>query len=358
MSQSTVHIQPERVQHLVLVRLLASKKPLTAAALEKSIVSELSPVLGSADAKKLFDTAVKELEQRNDVKQVAPPKGKQARPTLTDGGRQRALAALGLKAPPAKLDWSQAKRRLALHTLAPAQAASSKLNADAIATQILIAQHGLPASIKTLRQAIDRLAWRALELDTDAPFTTSAVQKHVLRAIVPADTRASGNAWRRMFAMKAARASGNSADALARALLASNALEAAEAPKIQSTPQPRERAPAVSNDNGPNRTKPLSLADFARSVANAAQSPQVRRFHGDRAFIGSVWDYMRASKLIGDMSLEEFKNHLVSAHRKQLLEIVRADLVGAMDPNEVRRSEARHDNATYHFVALNAGGMR
>jgi hypothetical protein len=357
-TQSKLQIHPERVRKLVLVRVLVTRKsPITLTQLEKSVCTELGAHVSAADAKRAFDAALREAEQLASLKLATPPKSKSPRPALTETGRQQALSALGLKALPPKLDWSQARKMLAVQVLAPAQAASQPLTADAIATQILVAQHGLPASVATLAQAIERLAWRALDVETDAPFTAAAVQRHLLRELVPADARATGSAWRRMFAMRAIHANGHTADALARALLLSDGLQPGQ-PQQARPPQQRDKRPGVGNDNAPVRPEQPSLTDFARAVARAAHSPQVLRFHGDRAFIGSVWEHMRASKLIGDMSLDEFKSNLVSAHRKQLLEIVRADLVGAMDPNEVRRSEARHDNATYHFVALNAGGAR
>jgi hypothetical protein len=338
--------------------MLTRKSPINLAQLEKSISAEVSAQLSSSDTKDVFDAALRTAERQKYLTLSTPPKSKVKRPTLTDAGRQLALSALGLKALPPKLDWPQARRMLALQVLAPAKAPAEKLNADAIATQILIAQHGLPSSVATLSQAIERLAWRALDIETDAPFTAAAAQRHLLRDLVPADTRAAGNSWRRMFAVRAVHARGNTADALSRALLLSTKPLRADVPRSSAATQQRENRPGVGNDNAPQSTVQPSLADFAQAVSRAAQSPQVRRFHGDRAFIGSVWDHMRASKMIGEMSLDEFKTKLVTAHRKQLLEIVRADLVGAMDPNEVRRSEARFDNATYHFVALSAGGVR
>jgi hypothetical protein len=47
---------------------------------------------------------------------------------------------------------------------------------------------------------------------------------------------------------------------------------------------------------------------------------------------------------------DAFKARLVSAHRQQLLELSRADLVEAMDPKDVDASEARYLRSTFHFV--------
>ena len=113
----------------------------------------------------------------------------------------------------------------------------------------------------------------------------------------------------------------------------------------------------VQNDNDVKAASQATLADFARAVIDAAKGPKVARFHSNRAFIGSIWEHMRGAQPIFDMPLDEFKHKLVQAHRARLLRITRADLVAAMDPREVERSEARYQDATFHFVALDAGGM-
>jgi hypothetical protein len=170
------------------------------------------------------------------------------------------------------------------------------------------------------------------------------VQRYLLRDIVPEDVRASPAIWRRMLAMRTVAAEKHDAIALSRALLCQPAGRTQE---------------AAHNDNaGANAAPGFQLADFARAVQAAAERPEVTRFHADRAFIGSVWEHMRGHNPVGTMSLEEFKKKLVEAHRERLLHISRADLIGAMDPREVERSEARYQDATFHFVVLAAGGTR
>jgi hypothetical protein len=193
----------------------------------------------------------------------------------------------------------------------------------------------------------------------------------VLRDIVPADVRVDQNIWRRMLAMRAVGAENHDAAALTRALLfvrpnAKRTSTPAERPKNKRnslrTGRRAIRPPAptarVENDNNPRAKAQPSLADFAVAVREAARAPAVVRFHDDRAFIASVWEQMRGRRPIGDMPLAEFKQRLVAAHQKRLLRITRADLVGAMDPGQVERSEARFQDATFHFVALDAGGTR
>lgn len=92
----------------------------------------------------------------------------------------------------------------------------------------------------------------------------------------------------------------------------------------------------------------LDLEQFARVVK--LNLDDAKKFHGDRAFISSVYDEARSNGL--RMSLDEFKKNLVAAHRKGFLRITRADLVGAMPADLVARSETEYMGATFHFVVV------
>ncbi len=93
----------------------------------------------------------------------------------------------------------------------------------------------------------------------------------------------------------------------------------------------------------------LDLPAFALRVRELGyHDPRVVRFHDDRAFLASIYDAGAPWK----EGLEQWKARAVEAHRAGLLRLTRADLVGAMPPDLVRRSEAAHGMATYHFLAL------
>ena len=52
------------------------------------------------------------------------------------------------------------------------------------------------------------------------------------------------------------------------------------------------------------------------------------------------------------MDLDGFKRALAEANNLRLIDLARADLVQAMDPEDVRRSEVQYLNATFHFVRI------
>ncbi len=52
------------------------------------------------------------------------------------------------------------------------------------------------------------------------------------------------------------------------------------------------------------------------------------------------------------MDLPAFKQRLAEANNARLLDLSRADLVQAMDPDDVRLSEVTYLNAAFHFIRI------
>jgi hypothetical protein len=72
---------------------------------------------------------------------------------------------------------------------------------------------------------------------------------------------------------------------------------------------------------------------------------------GDRkVFIAAAWRALRQRPAWAELSLEEFKARLLVSHRAGDLELARADMVAAMDPQLVDESETRSDGAIFHFI--------
>ena len=71
------------------------------------------------------------------------------------------------------------------------------------------------------------------------------------------------------------------------------------------------------------------------------------RFGDRKVFVAALW--RRVRRKLG-MSLDEFKQWLFAQHRAGALQLARADLVSAMDPNLVASSEIRVPGAEFHFV--------
>jgi len=80
-----------------------------------------------------------------------------------------------------------------------------------------------------------------------------------------------------------------------------------------------------------------------------------RRAHAWRpgkVFIADVFEQLRRDGRDDGLTLDEFKRELVRLHRVGALRLSRADLVAAMPPMSVRRSEVKAGPAEFHFVRL------
>lgn len=74
------------------------------------------------------------------------------------------------------------------------------------------------------------------------------------------------------------------------------------------------------------------------------------RFGTEKVFVSAIWQRIERDHRFPDLSLDRFKRWLVTANREQLVDLARADLVGAMDPKLVKESEIHDLGATFHFV--------
>ncbi|WP_437644649.1 hypothetical protein [Sorangium sp. So ce362] len=96
---------------------------------------------------------------------------------------------------------------------------------------------------------------------------------------------------------------------------------------------------------------PADESAFAARVLEAARASKSGRFGDNKVFISHVLQRLAEDGVpIGDA--DTFKARLVSAHRRGLLALNRADLVEAMDPADVDASETRYLSTTFHFVRI------
>jgi ActR/RegA family two-component response regulator len=102
----------------------------------------------------------------------------------------------------------------------------------------------------------------------------------------------------------------------------------------------------------------MSLETFAQQVLKVLpdieQDPDADgrargRFGHEKVFIAAIWRATKNRQFRG-MFYEQFKQRLVDANRQRLLELARADLVGAMNHQEVVASEIRDLGSEFHFV--------
>jgi hypothetical protein len=94
--------------------------------------------------------------------------------------------------------------------------------------------------------------------------------------------------------------------------------------------------------------RPSDLLTFVRETL-----PQIGddgRYGSEKVFVSALWQRLERRGRPAELSLDHFKRWLVTANRNRWLTLARADVVGAMDPKQVRESEIQDLGATFHFV--------
>jgi hypothetical protein len=104
-------------------------------------------------------------------------------------------------------------------------------------------------------------------------------------------------------------------------------------------------------ENGPIQPA-FDLPSFAERVKSVARGCPTGRFGENKVFISHVWKALQFDPKFETMELDTFKEHLAQANNVRLLDLTRADLVQAMDADDIRQSEVHYLNATFHFVRI------
>lgn len=91
------------------------------------------------------------------------------------------------------------------------------------------------------------------------------------------------------------------------------------------------------------------FGDNVKEAASAVPENHRERFGDRKVFIHHVHHEMKRHGTYSG-NLEEFKDHVVTAHKKSHLVAARADLVAGMNHDSVRQAETKTDGATFHFI--------
>jgi hypothetical protein len=193
----------------------------------------------------------------------------------------------------------------------------------------------------TPAQATDALAWKLLGVDSAEKFSVAAVQRFLFQRALGEPQGRAADAKKTVDLLLAKRlgARRNEGKELRDALLRGWVDRSLDGEK-RPAPAPAEPPP------------PVDLAAFAEEVRSAARACPTGRFGDSKVFIAHVWRLLRERPDFRDMGEAAFKKHLAEANNARLLDLSRADLVQAMDPDDVRQSEVSYLNATFHFIRI------
>jgi hypothetical protein len=312
---------------LILVRLLPAKTAVS----QKKLRADLAPLFHRPPSAEQVADAIGALQSAGLLALKGVP--------LTDAGRGRALAYLGITDVPPNANWGTVKSKYLVPKalgLSPASATNAKVLGDAkrLASLLLRRKFDLPAGTpNTLPGVFEALACRLLgfpdhltlkaampavisrEKGYDPPLTRETLMTVGPRLLL--DTPKSGVAGLRAQ------------------LLAG---WADRDPVAAPTP---EAAP-------PN--EPFDLEMFANTVRAAARGCPTGRFGANKVFINHVWRELQDQPQIAPLGLDGFKDKLVEANRENRLTLSRADMSETLPPDDLDASETRYLNAAYHFI--------
>ena len=266
----------------------------------------------------------------------------------TPDGERVAKANLGLgdaQAPPA---WSKLVNgplmAVALDVYPKSEAERNLIaSAPGLRAAVLRRTHRLPVrEVPTAKQATDALLWKQLGVESSAAFGMEAVKRHLLgQAVGHQGSERPSSTLLAQMASQAAGARRNDLKAMRESLLQQWL---------------REASPDAAPDAAPSPPPALSLSDFAERVREAAGTTPGGWFGETLVFISHVFATYQSRFPQDPLSIDGFKERLVVAHRNGDVELVRADLVSAMNPDDVARSATHYLNGTFHFIRSERGG--
>jgi hypothetical protein len=355
--------QLSTIGRLVLARLLiGGDKGDTTAKIKKDVEPLLAHRWVGVALAERINQAVAELEQ-NSLVAILRGKTKKSAPkvVLTQNGYRCGLDFLGVAELPPRTTWAKL-RKIYLPAQALGLVASSDAVIKAVASEpgfkaiLLKRQYALPtaAPLPKLDEALDALAWQLIGFGgSTLRFDLKSVKIALFNREL-GDGRATDfkKAAAHLLARKVAARRDNPREL--RDAVLRNWIDNEEPGR--TVPDPVDR-PSLTPLERPASSHPVplgqtELASFAEQVKTAARTCTSGRFGDNKVFIAHVWKAIQDVPPFQSMDLTIFKEQLAAANNARLLDLSRADLVQAMDPEDVRQSEVHYLNATFHFVRI------
>ncbi len=330
---------------LILVRLLTTgKRPLS----PSKVRSELGRFFHRPPAEEEWQGYVNDLVSAG-LLEMKPFR-------LTDAGRAQALELLGWNELPPRASWRTIRPRYVVTRVLSTPAGDEKnrkARSGARELAPLLLRRRLEKEVGELPPKLNVFEFLALRevcerLGIPPQSKWKALQAAVLSASLGETKPLEKDQVLRQLAAKAVHAPNTKADGLRDAVLRD--WVSGEAPAAAQTGDSRPRL-AVPDKRAPEPGE-FDLPSFAATVRAAARDCTDGRFGDNKVFINHVWRRLQHEPNFPRLDLPAFKGRLVEANHAGLLHLERADLVQAMNPNDVRESETPYENALFHFVLI------
>lgn len=343
MSDSTPDLS--RIEIFVLARLSGQKEPPSESDIVETLFNLGIPAASKGEWRTRLAITLATLRSRSLVDK---------RRALTPEGRRVLADAFGLSRAPT---WKQAQEKhmpaLALGLEAGSDAVAGKrLQATLLAAFLELERRPTPA------QVLEALFCSELGLPP-GKVTLNKIRDHLIARRTGIEVKGKTDEVARRLATRFVDAPNGKGlrPALVKRWLAGEPLAAAARPAGSpaakgSSPSPTRRPTAGgSAATSAAAARPLDDGSFAVMVTDAAREVGPDgRFGPHKVFISAIWRNLADDLHRRGMNIDDLKRRLVDANRAGLLSLARADLVGAMDPAEVKASEILDRGASFHFV--------
>lgn len=257
---------------------------------------------------------------------------------LTDAGRDRALAYLGIRELPAKVNFGTIKAKFLVPKALGVSAGTlpGKNQKDKLAAVLLKQRLELPAGTElTLTKVFEAIVCRVLGYPDE--FKLTNLRSAVLSSHLKEKRTLSKADLERAVPAHFLTPPGKGVDGLRKLALKGFADAAPATPARQPEPQPDET---------------FDLEDFANTVLSVARKSPTGRFGDNKVFISHVWRQLADEPRFARLGEAGFKAKLVEANRADRLTLSRADLYQALDPTDLNESEVTTPAAVFHFIFI------
>lgn len=349
MTNAAAEVSLSRLELVVLAR-LSDPKPPGERKLAEDVAALALPDHSQAQATELVRRTLSELHDRTLINRP--------RITLTSKGEQQLRRAIDLPSSVELPRWSTIRdEHLAMMQLglSPSSADARKLltKGESLAVGVLRTALKHP-NVTTLEELCDALLTDALGFSPTG-MRLGELRAHMLAKCAGVATAGDMADVANNAAKKHLGTSKAGKRPFGRALAQRWAYQNVQAPKTvnvhaEEIAQPSSpRVQAGPSGNAPVVPPPeAALLTLVREAIPRVGSDG--RFGAEKVFVSAIWKQIEHARRPLDMSLSEFKRWLVTANRKQLLDLARADLVSAMDPKLVAESEIDDFGTRFHFV--------
>lgn len=335
---------------LILVRLLdTAKTPPTRSKFDKDLKPYLGAALSKSQWQDVLSRALADLEQRGLI---------ETRPfRLTESGRGSAIAFLGMETAPAA-KWTMLRDRyLIARALGISPTDKPALRdvgtSKGLRPAVLVHHYDLPGSpVPSESRVKHLLAWKQLQQahDIDVPPAQDISHNALLRATI---LRGQKGDPVTLLAAQVTNADSASLRHVREAVIRCWLERSRQSGPAEESVTDRNRHPAgaAERHSEQHETFPATnLIEFAGTVLDLARTSPTGWFGENKVFVSHVWNRFRDAKSTNGVTRADFDRWLVECNRQGLLALSRADLVSAMNPEDVEASEIRLPNSSFHFI--------